>query len=84
MIEEAFRADKINIAALGNIVPQLHLHHVVRYKDDMAWPSPIWGKHPAREYTEELLETIANKILDAIALESSKHSIKFTNYQVDS
>jgi diadenosine tetraphosphate (Ap4A) HIT family hydrolase len=43
VLEETFRADKINIAALGNMVPQLHLHHVVRYKDDMAWPSPIWA-----------------------------------------
>ena len=66
VIEKAFRADKINIAALGNVVPQLHVHHVVRYKDDMAWPSPVWGKHPAREYTQELLDTIANKTLDAI------------------
>lgn len=77
VIEETFRADKINIAALGNVVPQLHLHHVVRYKDDMAWPSPIWGKHPAREYTEELLDTIANKVLDAIASEALKRSFEF-------
>ena len=45
VLEETFRADKINIAALGNMVPQLHVHHVVRYKDDMAWPSPVWGKN---------------------------------------
>ncbi len=77
VLEETFRADKINIAALGNMVPQLHVHHVVRYKDDMAWPSPVWGKHPSREYTEELLDTIANKTLDAITSECSKRSIKF-------
>jgi diadenosine tetraphosphate (Ap4A) HIT family hydrolase len=77
VLEEVFRADKINIASLGNMVPQLHVHHVVRYKDDMAWPSPVWGKHPAREYTEELLETIANKLLLTINSESSMRSIEF-------
>ncbi len=77
VLEEVFRADKINIASLGNMVPQLHVHHVVRYKDDMAWPSPVWGKHPAREYTEELLGTIANKLLLAIKSGSSKRSFKF-------
>ncbi len=77
VLEEVFRADKINIASLGNMVPQLHVHHVVRYKDDMAWPSPVWGKHPAREYTEELLGTIANKLLLAIKSGSSKQSFEF-------
>ncbi len=38
-----YRAEKMNIAALGNLVPQLHLHHVVRYRTDSAWPAPVWG-----------------------------------------
>lgn len=84
VIEKEFQADKINIAALGNVVPQLHIHHVVRYKDDMAWPSPVWGKHPAREYTEELLDTISNKILIAITLEISKKSFEFKVSPADS
>lgn len=84
VIEKEFQADKINIAALGNMVPQLHVHHVVRYKDDMAWPSPVWGKHPAREYTEELLDTISNKILIAITLEISKKSFEFKVSPADS
>ncbi len=45
-----FEADKINIAALGNLVPQLHIHHVVRYRDDAAWPAPIWGTVPVKPY----------------------------------
>lgn len=84
VIEKEFQADKINIAALGNMVRQLHVHHVVRYKDDMAWPSPVWGKHPAREYTEELLDTISNKILNAITLEISKKSFEFKVSPADS
>jgi diadenosine tetraphosphate (Ap4A) HIT family hydrolase len=45
-----FHADKLNIAALGNMVPQLHIHHVVRYQTDMAWPNPVWGLFSATPY----------------------------------
>lgn len=47
----AFGGDKLNLAALGNVVPQLHLHHIVRHRSDPAWPAPVWGKLPARAYT---------------------------------
>lgn len=50
-----FRADKMNIAALGNIVPQLHVHIVARYSDDAAWPKPVWGAVPAQPYAEDAL-----------------------------
>lgn len=43
-------AHKLNIAALGNQVPQLHVHHIVRYTHDAAWPNPIWGRLPAKPY----------------------------------
>ena len=45
-----FDADKMNVAALGNVVRQLHMHHIARFTDDPAWPQPIWGKLPAKEY----------------------------------
>lgn len=48
-----YNADKMNIAAIGNLVPQLHIHHVVRYQTDKAWPAPVWGKYPAAPYTEQ-------------------------------
>lgn len=48
---QAFGGDKLNVAALGNVVPQLHLHHVVRRIGDPAWPAPVWGRHPAVSYT---------------------------------
>jgi diadenosine tetraphosphate (Ap4A) HIT family hydrolase len=51
-----FRADKMNIAALGNVVPQLHVHVIVRYTDDAAWPRPVWGVRPAVAYSEEALQ----------------------------
>ncbi|HSB96115.1 MAG TPA: HIT domain-containing protein [Spongiibacteraceae bacterium] len=50
-----FRADKMNVAALGNMVPQLHLHVIVRYRGDTAWPRPVWGVAPAELYSDELL-----------------------------
>ncbi len=45
-----FAGDKLNVAALGNQVPQLHLHHVVRYRGDPAWPGPVWGAVSPRTY----------------------------------
>lgn len=50
-----FRADKMNIAALGNIVPQLHVHIIARYRDDAAWPKPVWSAVPAQPYTDDAL-----------------------------
>ena len=62
ILKKAFKADKINIAALGNLVPQLHLHHIVRYKTDICWPAPVWGCHPAKKYSDEELENVIRKI----------------------
>jgi diadenosine tetraphosphate (Ap4A) HIT family hydrolase len=58
VLVERFHADKLNIAALGNVVPQLHVHHVVRYRGDPAWPAPVWGRVPARPYTPEGLSAV--------------------------
>ncbi len=43
-------ADKVNVAALGNVVPQLHIHVIARFTSDPAWPRPVWGAAPARPY----------------------------------
>jgi len=50
-----FRGDKLNVAALGNQVPQLHLHHIVRFETDPAWPAPVWGRNPPLPYTDDAL-----------------------------
>ncbi|MGB2041401.1 MAG: HIT domain-containing protein [Porticoccaceae bacterium] len=55
-METIFQSDKLNIAAIGNLVPQLHLHHVVRYKTDAAWPGPVWGAVEAVAYSDALLQ----------------------------
>jgi diadenosine tetraphosphate (Ap4A) HIT family hydrolase len=65
-LEKMFKADRINIAALGNIVPQLHIHHVVRYRNDRAWPAPVWGAVKAQAYSEEALQSVVNKIREGL------------------
>ncbi len=47
---EMVHPHKMNIAALGNVVAQLHIHHIARFKTDPAWPAPVWGKLPAQPY----------------------------------
>jgi diadenosine tetraphosphate (Ap4A) HIT family hydrolase len=61
-LSELFRADKMNIAAIGNLVPQLHLHHVVRYRDDPAWPGPIWGRFDPLPYDTLAIMEIRRKL----------------------
>jgi diadenosine tetraphosphate (Ap4A) HIT family hydrolase len=54
-LDDAFRPFKLNVAALGNLVPQLHVHVIGRFEDDPAWPAPVWGRVAARPYTPEAL-----------------------------
>ncbi|MFV1997532.1 MAG: HIT domain-containing protein [Acidiferrobacterales bacterium] len=61
-LQKAFGGDKLNVAALGNIVPQLHLHHVVRFRSDAAWPAPVWGKLPALPYETDQLQGVIAKL----------------------
>lgn len=61
-LKAEFQAKKLNIAALGNMVPQLHLHHIARYEHDIAWPAPVWGKAPAQPYTETQWQQLKQKL----------------------
>lgn len=54
----SFTADKVNIAAIGNLVPQLHLHVVARHRGDAAWPAPIWGHGEPVPLTEAYRQTL--------------------------
>ena len=62
LLMNEFDGDKMNVAALGNVVPQLHIHHVVRFKNDACWPKPIWGQQPLTPYSEKEIETIKQRI----------------------
>lgn len=54
--------DKLNVASLGNMVRQLHVHVIARFEGDAAWPGPIWGKLPAKPYDDDA----ANKLVEAL------------------
>lgn len=61
-LAQHFAADKMNVAALGNVVPQLHVHHIVRYQRDPAWPAPVWGKLAAKPYSESELQQLLSSL----------------------
>ena len=65
----AFQPDKLNIAALGNVVPQLHVHHIVRYRHDAAWPAPVWGRVEPGIYTEEQLGRVLKLLADNLPVD---------------
>lgn len=64
-IMRIFNGEKLNVAALGNMTPQLHIHHIVRYKDDPAWPGPIWGVKPMTPYNRVAVDDIKRKLAKA-------------------
>ena len=64
-IMKIFSGEKLNVAALGNMTPQLHIHHIVRYASDPAWPGPIWGKQPLTSYAENQIGEIRQQIASA-------------------
>ena len=64
-IKSVFEPDRLNIAALGNQVPQLHVHHIARFKSDAAWPNPVWGG-PSHSYTKEALERLISALRSRI------------------
>jgi len=55
LLRDVFRPFKLNVAALGNLVPQLHVHVIAREESDPAWPAPVWGRVAARPYAPEML-----------------------------
>jgi diadenosine tetraphosphate (Ap4A) HIT family hydrolase len=61
-ISSEYKPDKLNVAAIGNIVKQLHIHVVGRFKDDPYWPGVVWGNDQKQEYTNEKIESIRKKV----------------------
>ena len=61
-LQELTSADKMNVAALGNLVPQLHIHVIARNHNDNAWPQPVWSAGEAKPYEEENLAELVNKL----------------------
>ena len=61
-LKSAVKCEKLNVAALGNVVPQLHLHVIARRRDDPAWPRPVWGAVPAKPYAASAAEALAERL----------------------
>lgn len=61
-MEAEFEAQKMNVAALGNMVPQLHIHVIARYEDDAAWPGPVWGVQPAKPYSADDRDALLERL----------------------
>lgn len=57
-----FAADKMNVATLGNVVSQMHMHVIVRRHGDAAWPAPVWGRVPAVEYGPGQVDAIRQRL----------------------
>lgn len=66
-MESAYNFTKLNVAALGNIVSQLHLHHIGRSPGDPTWPGPVWGQHPAVAYPAAEIAAIRQQVKIGLA-----------------
>ncbi|MBA6232002.1 MULTISPECIES: HIT domain-containing protein [unclassified Colwellia] len=66
ILMQLFNGTKMNVAALGNICPQLHVHHIVRFADDIAWPKPVWGEFAMKAYTDSELTLLKEKVMPAL------------------
>ena len=67
-LKQLTACDKLNVAAIGNVVPQLHVHVVARRKDDLAWPRPVWGAVPARPYGATELQSLVTALRGVIPI----------------
>lgn len=66
VMTSVFDAHKMNVAALGNVVRQLHVHHIARFTEDPAWPQPIWGAVAHKDYAEGALEERIERLQAAL------------------
>ena len=65
VLQHVFEPHKLNVGALGNMVPQLHVHVIARSRSDPAWPHPVWGKLPARPYDDAAMRACVAKLQNA-------------------
>jgi diadenosine tetraphosphate (Ap4A) HIT family hydrolase len=77
--EETFSPDKLNVAAIGNIVKQMHIHIVARKTDDVCWPGVVWGMKQREAYDQTQLDTLSVALRSQLPDESRFHPIKVKN-----
>lgn len=75
-LKEVCSAGKINIGALGNLVPQLHVHHIARFVGDPAWPGPVWGHSAAVPYEQPALQQRLDSVRNWFASELTEQRQK--------
>ncbi|MCG8470502.1 MAG: HIT family protein [Desulfobacterales bacterium] len=63
-IREELKWAKLNVAAIGNVVPQLHIHVVGRQKGDFCWPRPVWGAPGGEPYPKGEVDALAEKVAE--------------------
>jgi diadenosine tetraphosphate (Ap4A) HIT family hydrolase len=68
-LREVTQCHKLNVAALGNAVPQLHVHIIARFRNDAAWPKPVWGAAPPRAYERDTLHSLVTPLRKKIWLD---------------
>ena len=68
LLLKEFGAEKLNIATLGNIVAQLHIHHIARFAADPAWPDPVWGKLPRLPYADNGVDQIIQRVKSRLSV----------------
>jgi diadenosine tetraphosphate (Ap4A) HIT family hydrolase len=68
VLQDVTACHKLNIAALGNAVAQLHVHIIARQKDDPAWPAPVWGRVPPRPYDQAALDRLIAAVRSKLGL----------------
>jgi diadenosine tetraphosphate (Ap4A) HIT family hydrolase len=66
-LERLFEPARLNVGALGNIVPQLHVHVIARFETDPAWPGPVWGSGAAVPYADEEIGEVRERLAAALA-----------------
>lgn len=73
-LRQLFQPDKLNVGALGNIVPQLHIHVVARFRTDAAWPGPVWSSGAAEPYEERELEETRERLAPVFTVPAPSRS----------
>ena len=69
LLRDLFHPDKLNVATIGNLVPQLHVHLIARFQTDEAWPKPTFGFAPPLPYASHELAELRTRILAELAKE---------------
>ena len=65
-LKQNFIIEKLNVAAIGNIVSQMHIHIVGRHCDDFCWPNVVWGADGKQPYKEVEVDTIKSQLVDKL------------------